>query len=678
MIILLYLFLSFLYSFENDNLSNIDSVEFKSDYAYYNHINGTIELSSDVVINMRDMNENVLSVIKGENAFIDVSSYTLIMKSSFTLETSSLTLNSISGYYDFKKDSAIFNNAVVYYENFVVKGKVIEKNNDKYIYKRSNMTTCNLEPPHYHISSYRTVFVPGKYFLSYNNIFYLGKMPIFYLPLMYKPLGEGTPVMSQFYPGYDGRNGFYIKSNYTYKFSRYIKTKLFIDYYSKKGFGFGGEVYDYNPSYIKLDLSYYRIDEKDSKVFWGANGGIWYRVYQKDNKEVYFQSFARDLSDPDFNNKYFRSNPFSISDDKQWNFSTTYKMPYSYLRINLKKYYIRSNDTFKENLSYMPKIEYQFLTKQIARTPFNHSFYVSFENSNYNDTDYTKKINYSHTLSNSINIFKDLSLYNSLGYLAYIEFSTISQMSDTFVSRYTYTSSLRLSTLSNSYQVSYSGIFRTKNRQFILDSKSSDKGIEKSALDFDITLFSMIERYSRISWSYDLKSYTYNKDFIHRISPISFESYSSKNNYSIYFKDIYDLNRGNQAVILHMSSSYEKNYLDVGVANYSQNRDRIVVSNRLGYYPVKRYGWYGEFILRYYFDIDSNDMGFKIFEKGFVLNKEFHDFRTRFVFKNRKNVNEFFFYITMKMNDRYKNDNIDREVNEYFKPWRKFDEERDY
>jgi hypothetical protein len=249
--------------------------------------------------------------------------------------------------------------------------------------------------------------------------------------------------------------------------------------------------------------------------------------------------------------------------------------------------------------------------------------------------------------------------------------------SNIFVSRYSYTSSIRLFGVSDSYQVSYSGIFRTENKKFEIDNKSSDKGIEKSALDFDITLFSMIDRYMRVFMSYDLKNYGYSKDFKSRLSPISFESYRSRDNYEIYFKDVYDIKKGNRAVILNMNSFNDKNYLNVGVANYAENRSRVVVSNLLGYYPVKKYGWFGEFVVRYYFDMEK-DMGFKIFEKGFILNKEFHDFRTRFVFRNRKGVKEFFFYITMKMNDRYRKDSIDREVDKFFKPWRRFEDERDY
>ena len=673
---LLFLLLSFLYSNEFNDISNIDSVEFKSDYAYYNHLNSIVELSSNVVINTLDKNETVISKLKTDNAIVSVSSYTILMRSSFTIETESVTINALSGFYDLKNDYAIFNDAVAYYDNFILKGKTIEKKDNKYIYKKSKITTCNYDPPHYYISSYKTIFYPKKYFLSYNNVFYLGKLPIFYLPVMYKPLGEGTPLISQFYPGWDERNGFYIKSNYTYKFSQYLKMKLFVDYYSKKGWGFGGEIYKYNYENIKLNISYYRIDENDSKILWGTNGGIWYRIYNDTNKELYIQSFVRILSDPDFNNKYFRSNPFSISDDKQWDFSTTYKMPYSYLRVNLKKYYLRNGDIFKELFTYMPKIEYQLLTKKIGKTPINHNFYLSFENSNHNDTDYTKKMYYSHNFLNSFNILKNLSFYNIFGYQANVEFSTNSKR-DVLISRYSYSSSFRYSTLSNSYQVSYLGVFRTDNRKLKIDDRSLDKGIEKSALDFDITFFSMIDKYIRISWSYDLKTYNYTKKFSQRVGPISFENFFSKNNYYIYFKDVYDLNNGNQAVIINMSSSYDKNYLEVGVANYSDNRDRIIISNLLGYYPVKKYGYYGEFILRYYFDMDK-DMGFKIFEKGFILNKEFHDFRTRFVFRNRKGVNEFFFYITMKMNDRYRKDTIDREINQYFKPWRRFDEERDY
>lgn len=677
MILILFLF-SVINCFSHDIDTIIgNKLEFRSEYAFYDNLNSIIEISTNVIINNINETNNVEAKMKTSHAIINTSSSLVILDSDFSLETSSMMIKASNGKYDFSANWGVFNNGISYYDNFIIKGEKIKIEKNKYIYNKASFTTCDKEQPHYRISSSKIVFTPEKYFLSYNNFFYLGKIPLFYFPLIYKPLGEGTPLLSQFYPGYDDRNGFYIKSTLTYKFSSYTKFKLFVDWFSKKGFGFGGEVYKYKVENIKYDISYYRIDEKKSIINWGFNGGLWANVYKKDDSNIYIQSYIRLMNTPEFNNNYFRTNPFAISDNKQFDFSLTYRMRDSYLRINRNLFYNRVDDyNFVESRNISPKIEYQMLTKKIKFFPLNHSLYLSVENSRYNNSFFQKHANISYVLSNTSNLSRLLSFFNSVNYLANIDFSTSSYNHNLTTSRYIYNSSLRYSTLSNSYNLSYTGIFRAMGNRFSIDSRALDNGIEKSSLNLELTFFNRIDKYLRFNSDYDLRK-NKNLDFKNRFSPISLEYYKKLSNYEIYLKDDYSITKGNKSIIAQINSEYYNNYLNIGVANYSSKSERIIFSNTLGYYPSKKYKWYGEFVLRYYIDF-SNDMGVKFFEKAFVLNKEFHDFRVRFLFRNRRKVNEFFFYITMKMNDPYRKNNIDREVDEFFKPWRKFDEERDY
>jgi len=657
---------------------DFNNIEFTSGYAMYDNFSSFIELTTNVVINGLDDDNSVKMKVKTDKASIDLNSSNIVMDSSFTIETSSMLLKAQTGSYNFNDKSGIFYNGTSYFDRFIVSGKEVDVKSEKYIYKRAFLTSCNEEPPHYHISSQRITFSPGKYFLSYNNLFYLGKIPILYFPVMYKPLGKGSPVMSQFYPGYDGKKGFYVKSNFTYKFSDYTKFKLFVDYFSKKGFGLGSEVYKYKSDSVIFDFSYYRIKEKDSNdLRWGFNGGIWDSLYKDGNSEIYLQSYVRMLSDPQFNNHYFRSNPFAVSDDKQWDLSLTYKLPYSYLRADEQVIYksVNNSEKFTESYNQSPKIEYQLLTKPVGKLPLNHTLYLSAENTRLNNTYFQKKLNGNYTISNDFNIFKNLSFFNSAGYSGVMEFSTSSHMSDSFISRYTYNSNLRLSTLSNSYDIGYSGVFRSKVNKFSVDRNSVDDGIEESRLNLNIMLFSQIDKYFRFSNYYNLNKN--DSKFADRFGPVTVEFYKKYLNYEIYFNDVYDINDGNKSFITQLNSEYEKNYLNIGFANYSSDKDKFIISNTLGYYPSKTMGWYGEFTLRYYVDI-SKDVGVNFFEKAFSINKEFHDFRAKFVARNRKDVNEFFLYITMKMNDPYRKNNIDREIDNFFKPWRGYDEERDY
>lgn len=673
MLAVVFLLLSYLYS--KDKVYDVDKVEFVSEYAFYESTKTIVSLSTNVVINILDKDDNPILKLKTHHADINLSSAT-IRVSSFTIETSSVYIKGVEGVYNIDSASGRFFSTYTRYDRFILKSSFSDILKNKQIHHHAYMTTCDKEKPHYRISSSKITLSPSRYLLSYNNIFYLGDIPILYLPILYKPLGEGTPLISQFYPGSDERNGFYIKSNYTYKLSRYHKVRAYLDYYSKKGFGTGGEFFGYNPEIFKYNVSFYRIDEYGSSpVYWGVNGGVWYNLFSNDDRSLYLQSFARLPSHPAFNNNYFRSNPFIISPTRQWDLSLTYQLPTSYIRIKSLTLYHKREDYFYKHHQLMPKVEYQILTRKISFIPFSHSLYLSLENARYDESyfKWQSKINYS--LYNSLSFSKYLSGYNSLSSEFTTYFSTSSSNSNITIARYHFNSSLRYSLREFSLELLYKGVFRSCSNRFSLDKIAQDKGVEISTMSLKLWVSKGVSEYLSAETSYDLKSH--NVSYSKRFYPFSFEYYKLFSNYELYFKEAYSITEGHKVFIANMRTNLEKNYLTVGFANYDTNRDRIFISNTLGYNPIPTKGWYGEFGVRYYIDL-SKDMSLRFYEKSFIINKEFHDFNTKFVFRNIKNNNEFFFYITMKMNDPYRKDKIDAEIDKEFRPWRRFYEERDY
>ncbi|MCX7642021.1 MAG: hypothetical protein N2Z20_05240 [Elusimicrobiales bacterium] len=676
MICFIFYLFSFLYS-ENNNINEVEKTEFISEYAFYDSSNSLVQISSNVIINLLDKNDDIMLNIKTDEAFINISS-SIISFSSFTIETSSVYVNGITGYYNLDLSYGSFYNTYSRYDRFLVKSKLTNIYEKKHVYYHSYITTCEKNPPHYKISSSKIILSPGHYFLSYNNLFYLGKIPIMYFPVLYKPLGEGTPIISQFYPGYDERNGFYIKSNYTYKFSRFHKVRSYIDYYSKKGFGLGGELFGYKSDVFKYNFSYYRINEYgNSPVYWGFNGGLWRSFNIRENYSLYMQSFIRFPSDPRFNNFYFRSNPFVISTTRQWDISFTFKLPSSYLRLKSHTIYSSNNNIFLKYIEVMPQIEYQTITNKIPFLPLSHSLYVSVENSRFFGNTFQRfsKVNYNTYYS--LNISKFMSFYNLAGITYNTSFSTSSKVSNSSVAKYNLNSSLRYSFKTGSFDIVYNGVFRSSVNKFSQDTKSLDRGIETNLLLTKLWFVNGISQYFSIQGGYDIKKYKIYSPELKRWLPFSFEYYKSFYNYELYFKEVYSFTSGHQAFITNMTSNFKKNYLTIGFANYESRKERFLISTILGYNPVPEKGWYGEFGLRCYVDF-SKDMSLNFYEKSFIINKEFHDFKTRFVFRKIKDNNEFFFYITMKMNDPYRKDKIDSEIDKEFRPWRKFEEERDY
>ena len=69
----------------------------------------------------------------------------------------------------------------------------INKKKGVYELNRGWMTTCDLEKPHYRLSSKRVLIFPKKKVVAYNVIMFVGNIPVFYFPYYIQPLYEKVP-----------------------------------------------------------------------------------------------------------------------------------------------------------------------------------------------------------------------------------------------------------------------------------------------------------------------------------------------------------------------------------------------------------------------------------------------------------------------------------------------------
>lgn len=671
------------YSFVIENSTSTNRVEFKSEYAMYSDSFSFVTLSTNVVVYHISSEDKLLKTIKTEYLEINLSSSQIKMSKPFIIEDSSGIIKANKGIYDYKNSKGEIYDGTVFMNRFIFRGKVIDIDKKKYTYKKAYVTTCDLEEPHYRIAATRIYLLPGKYFVAYNTFFYLGKIPVFYFPLIYKPLGEGTPVISQFYPGYDERNGFYVKSNYVYKFDKYTKLKMFLDYFSKKGWGTGLEMDYFKPEENKISISAYRIREYGmDKDRWGANGGTWlslkkYQMTSSDN--FYFQTYFRLLSDPEFNNSFFRSNPFAISSDKQASVGFTYKTAKTVTRLSSYVLYTSTNNnsSFTKTYQSMPKLDFQTIPIKFGKIPFFNTYSFSFENSMENTSYYQKKGDFSWNISKPVGIYKSISFYPNIFYRQNVKFSTSSNTSDIWVGRYGVDLNLRYSFSKADLDLQYYTLIRNEVNKLKKDKDSIDKGIEERYVSGSLFFIKNSSHYTRFYTKYDLKEYPYQKDFIERFYPFNVEFYRKIDRFELYVQDSYSLREGNKYFVAQINTGNDKEYFNMGLANYSENRKRYIFTNGIGFVPPLTKSWRAELNLKYSIDFSGKPVDFNFFDKEVILYKDFHDFKTRFNLRVRRGVKEFFVYLTLKMNDRYRRDEIDRQADEFWRPWRKEGDFRD-
>ncbi|MBI2363144.1 MAG: LPS-assembly protein LptD, partial [Elusimicrobia bacterium] len=114
-------------------------------------------------------------------------------------------------------------------------------------FKGALFTSCDGQPPHYHFRSTSLHITPRRYLTAYNVRFYVGRVPVFYSPFLWKSLKRKRLLRTRVIPGYDKRNGASLRSNTLFNITPSLYGKLFLDGYSEQGFAAGSEL-EFHPS----------------------------------------------------------------------------------------------------------------------------------------------------------------------------------------------------------------------------------------------------------------------------------------------------------------------------------------------------------------------------------------------------------------------------------------------
>jgi len=114
-----------------------------------------------------------------------------------------------------------------------------------YYFRKAKITSCTQPVPRWRLTSSRAKFKKNDYIDMWNTVFYIKKIPIFYLPYMRYPLDEERStgfLMPQL--GFSGSKGFSYSQVFYWVMKRNMDATLNFDYYSARGLG-GGLEYRY-------------------------------------------------------------------------------------------------------------------------------------------------------------------------------------------------------------------------------------------------------------------------------------------------------------------------------------------------------------------------------------------------------------------------------------------------
>ncbi|MFA6002642.1 MAG: LptA/OstA family protein, partial [Elusimicrobiota bacterium] len=305
-------------------------LDFVADSLDYDRAGAEIHLKGNVRI------QESTWTLKGDELWIDTTKRRARSEGYLLLEDGVSALHGNAGDFDFYEHSGVLYNASAGHGDWRVHARSMvidpKRNVD---YTGADFTSCSFDPkPHYHFHASRVSVAPRRRLFARNVVFFVGKVPVFYLPFLYKSLKTAHFLRFRLQPGYDRRNGAFMKSTLTNQHGLYWRSKLFLDYYSAQGFGAGGELHRRDGLDSRGVLGGYRIKETpNGQQRWSVTGDL----YQGFASSFSLQGRLQVMSDADFNNNYARSSPFRVTPDLLNSGAVVYRLPQVTTRLSYSR-----------------------------------------------------------------------------------------------------------------------------------------------------------------------------------------------------------------------------------------------------------------------------------------------------------------------------------------------------
>lgn len=544
-------------------------------------------------------------------------------------------------------------------------------------YTSADFTTCLVTPkPHYHFHSSRVRVVPHKYLLAYNDVFFIGPVPIFYTPFLYKSLRKKHFLRFKLQPGYDRRSGGFLKTTLLTNFGPHLYSKLYLDYYSSQGFGAGGELHERNGEDSRGALFGYRIRENQStkRERWALIGD----KYQTLPSSFSFQARMQVQSDADFNNNYARSSAFRVTPELINSAALVYRMRQATARLSYSRSDLDdgSRTHYVKSLESSPRLDMQTSALSLWKLPWLNTF-TGFADNNYDRGRgfAQRSAGAAWEATQSIHVARGVSFTPRVGYSQqylsrYDRLTEISSVTylDTTVGRYLAGGDLRMNTPLGDWDVAHLYQRRQRPGSLTDDAAAIDHGVESDLLSVEDMIRPSRKVMVRFLSAYDFRKFRdHDLGFRQRVQPIVGEVvYVPKPALNFSVRDDYQLQEGNRSFLV--SGQYGETDGNFVSGGYSHNKSepRLHFLNaEFGWLPkapenpplvpsfFAPYTWRLGWTLR---SVITTDGGFgrigsvSLFEKELSLAKHFHDFYGRGMIRFRPgNVREFFFKIDMKL-----------------------------
>ncbi|MDR1926403.1 MAG: hypothetical protein LBQ13_01795, partial [Endomicrobium sp.] len=409
-----------------------------------------------------------------------------------------------------------------------IRAKYMEKRaEDVYAINKVKISNCDLDNPHTCFIANSGKLTLNKRITLYWPFFYIGKIPVFVLPIFTKSLKGGKSFTPDFKvvlePGNTSDCGLFLRTRGLYSFSESSTGEIIYDYLGSRGNGYGGE-FDYTVQNAKGSIYAYFIDDLiDKKEKWALRSYYW----QKINSKWTMRSQVELMNDKRFNNYYNQNDREKIMNTLYSYISLTRQGQNTNLSMGAsrKDNYDSESHSYNMVTAMLPHVKFTYYHKNIF-WGIIHNFDVSCGNDyrKYSENKFFYKDTgiFKYNLTKAFRLGKRFTLKSSLGLSEnWTDKNDNNDMDNTFISKYlgNFNSRLRITNWMD-WDVKYSLTARADKNSLHINSSANDCGIETNQASFVNYMYVGDRITVRNAVSYTFKQYRRdNLDIGNRISP---------------------------------------------------------------------------------------------------------------------------------------------------------------
>lgn len=685
-------------------------IYFTSDTANLDPISKKVNLEGNVTI-IQETKDKKRRVVKGESITLDQTNTVISSKGPMTVESSGATLNGENMSVNYTtKDYRAENVATEYPPLRVINAKEISSINGTETLRGATLTCCDNPNPHYTLSVGKLTVSPQKRVFGTNAVMRLDGFPIMYLPVFWRSLESKKPFTTHVDFSQSNKVGFGVLTSTVFDPVLGFRPKLNLDYYTKSGVGIGTELLAITTPTLKGTGEFYYIHDKASPIElgkeeinrWGLRGGYWWEIADSSDQlnnttgALYqMQTQFRMVSDPYFNDSFFRGNPYIFMPDQQTNLSVSRQTRRSTLRVSYDQQdiYDMNRKKFIAQTRTLPEIKY--IMHPVNFLGLANRVEANFNNTSYMEGDFRQGGNARWTGERAFRLARGLTITPAVFYDQTITFSDPQyQDKDAWVGRVGTDFNVQTDSFLGTTDFGYRFTKRLSTGTLSTDHASLDKGIEENTLYLTNYYRPTFDTYVRFATGFNLSNTKLNLqnnqlqklDWDHlksRIEPLLLEAgYNSPGGaFRFFVQDLYDLEDKNQAFITQMDFIYKRQIFGIGLNNFADHEDpnslyrtysdEYTFTTSLGIRPNNP-KWFVDAGI----DFRLKDSSLVGFNKLLRVSYTFHDARAEFTVRDRNDNFSVAFRINILCGADPRKQQA-RPEDEYWYPWRGANDLRD-